>query len=105
VALSGIREGLGFTASTISWVINGYLLTYGGFLIVGGRLGDILGRRRTMLAGLAVFTLASVGAAVAWNPAMLIAGRAVQGLGAALAAPAVLASITHFSTVRLALGQ
>jgi MFS family permease len=95
VALSGIREGLGFTTATISWVINGYLLTYGGFLIVGGRLSDILGRRRTLLLGLSIFTLASIAAAVAWNPLMLIASRAVQGLGAALTAPSVLAIITH----------
>lgn len=95
VALGGIRKGLGFTPSTISWVVNGYLLTYGGFLIVGGRLGDIVGRRKTLLAGLCVFTLASVVAAVASSPTMLIVGRAVQGLGAALAAPSVLAIITH----------
>lgn len=95
VALSGIREGLGFTASSISWVINAYLLTYGGFLIVGGRLGDVLGRRRTLLAGLVLFMAGSFGAGAAWSPSMLIAGRAVQGLGAALTAPSVLATITH----------
>jgi MFS family permease len=95
VALADIRDDLGFTAATISWVVNGYLLTYGGLLIVGGRMGDVIGRRRAMLLGLAVFGLASALAASAWNPATLIAARAVQGIGGALAAPAVLAIITH----------
>jgi EmrB/QacA subfamily drug resistance transporter len=95
VALSGIRADLGFTAASLSWVINGYLLTYGGLLIVGGRLGDIIGRRRTMLIGLATFTLASCLAGFAWSPASLVVARAVQGFGGALAAPSVLAIITQ----------
>ncbi|ONI74050.1 hypothetical protein BWI15_11795 [Kribbella sp. ALI-6-A] len=95
VALTGIRADLGFTAATVSWVVNGYLLTYGGLLIVGGRLGDVIGRRRAMLSGLAVFTIASAFAGFAWNPSGLIAARVIQGVGGALAAPAVLAIITH----------
>lgn len=95
VALTGIRDDLGFTAATVSWVINGYLLAYGGLLIVGGRLGDVIGRRRAMLLGLAVFTIASALAGLAWSPQVLIAARAVQGVGGALAAPAVLAIITQ----------
>lgn len=95
VALTSIREDLGFTAATLSWVINAYLVTYGGLLIVGGRLGDIIGRRRTMLLGLAVFSVASAVAGFAWTPESLIAARAAQGIGGALAAPAVLAIITH----------
>jgi MFS family permease len=95
VALTGIRNDLGFAAATISWVINGYLLTYGGLLIVGGRLGDVIGRRRTLLFGLTVFTIASAVAGFAWNPTSLIAARAVQGVGGALAAPAVLAIVTQ----------
>jgi len=95
VALGAVRDSLGFSPASISWVINGYLLTYGGFLIVGGRLGDLVGRRRTMLIGIAVFTIASVSAAIAWTPSLLVASRALQGIGAALSAPAVLAIITH----------
>lgn len=95
VALTSIRVDLGFSATTISWVINAYLLAYGGLLIAGGRLGDVIGRRRAMLTGVVLFTVASAVAGLAWNPALLIAGRATQGLGAALAAPAVLAIITN----------
>lgn len=95
VALTGIQHDLGFTPATLSWVINGYLLAYGGLLIVGGRLGDIIGRRRAMLIGLLVFTVASAVAAWAWTPWMLVAARVVQGVGGALASPAVLATITH----------
>ena len=95
IALTGIQHDLGFTEAGLSWVINGYLLTYGGFLIVGGRFGDIIGRRRTLLIGLTVFTVASAGAAFAVAPWALILARVVQGVGGALASPAVLATITH----------
>lgn len=95
VALTSIRADLGFTPATLSWVINAYLLTYGGLLIVGGRLGDIIGRRRTLLTGLAVFTVASTLAGFAWDPVSLIAARAFQGVGGAIAAPAVLAILIH----------
>jgi MFS family permease len=95
VALADIRVALGFTPASLSWVINAYLLAYGGLLIAGGRLGDVFGRRRILLIGLGVFTLASLLAGAAGNPSLLIGARAAQGLGAALAAPAVLAIITH----------
>ncbi|MBO0748571.1 MAG: MFS transporter, partial [Acidimicrobiaceae bacterium] len=94
VALTSIRHDLGFTANTISWVINAYLLAYGGLLIVGGRLGDVIGRRRAMLIGLALFTAAALVGGFAGSPAVLVAARGVQGVGGALAAPAVLAMIT-----------
>ncbi|MFF1879075.1 MFS transporter [Leifsonia sp. NPDC058230] len=93
VGLTGIQHDLHYTPATLSWVVNAYLLAYGGFLIVGGRLGDIIGRRRAMVLGLSVFTVAVVIAAVV--PGLLILARALQGLGAALASPAVLAVITN----------
>ena len=98
VALTRIQETLGFSDATLSWVVNAYLLTYGGLLIVGGRLGDVIGRRRTLLIGLAVFTIGSGVAGLAWDPSSLIAARALQGVGGAIAAPAVLAIITHTYT-------
>lgn len=95
VALSAIQGDLGFSPASASRVVNGYLLTYGGFLIVGGKLGDIIGRRRSMLLGLIVFTVAAGVAGIAWAPSVLIVARLVQGVGGALATPAVLAIITH----------
>jgi len=93
VGLTGIQHDLGYSAATLSWVVNAYLLAYGGLLIVGGRLGDLVGRRRTLVFGLAVFLLAVVVAAL--FPPLLIVARAMQGAGAALASPSVLAVITH----------
>ena len=85
VALPSIREDLGFTESSLAWVVNAYLLTYGGFLLLGGRLGDLLGPRRLFLAGIVVFTLASLVCGLSTTQWMLVAARAVQGVGGATA--------------------
>ena len=93
IALPHIQAGLHFSATSLSWVMNGYTLTFGGLLLLGGRAGDILGRRRMFLAGIAVFTLASLAGGLAPNAGVLLAARAVQGVGGALASPAVLALV------------
>jgi EmrB/QacA subfamily drug resistance transporter len=94
VALPSIQHSLRFSQQNLQWVASGYILTYGGFLLLGGRLGDLLGRRRMLLTGLTVFAVASLAAGLAGNPALLVAARLVQGLGAALMAPAALAELT-----------
>src|SRR5690348_3975020 len=83
VALPTLQRELGFSRPGLSWVVNAFLLTFGGFLLLAGRAGDLLGRRRVFLAGLGVFTAASLGCALAGTPGALVAGRAVQGLGGA----------------------
>jgi len=93
IALPHIESGLHFSATSLSWVMNGYTLTFGGLLLLGGRAGDILGRRRTFLAGIAIFTLASLAGGLATSAGMLLAARAAQGAGGALASPAVLALV------------
>jgi len=93
IALPHIQAGLGFSLTSLSWVMNGYTLTFGGLLLLGGRMGDILGRRRTFLAGIVIFTLASLAGGLANSAALLLAARAVQGVGGALASPAVLALV------------
>src|SRR5262245_39804279 len=80
VALPSIRGSLGFSASGLSWVVNAYLLTFGGFLLLGGRLGDIWGGRRLFLVGVVVFTGASLACALAPSASALVAARAVQGI-------------------------
>ncbi|MEV4223763.1 MFS transporter [Nonomuraea sp. NPDC049725] len=94
VALPEIRGGLGFTPAGLSWVSNAFLLVYAGLLLLGGRAGDILGHRRMFLAGMTVFTVASLAGGLATAPGWLVAARALQGLGAALAAPSTLALLT-----------
>ncbi|MGW0484779.1 MFS transporter [Nonomuraea sp. NPDC003214] len=94
VALPEIRGGLGFTPAGLSWVSNAFLLVYAGLLLLGGRAGDILGHRRMFLAGMTVFTVASLAGGLATTPGWLVAARALQGLGAALAAPSTLALLT-----------
>ena len=94
VALPRIRGDLGFSTASLSWVLNAYTLTFGGLLLLGGRVGDVLGRRRTFLAGVAVFTLGSLLGGLAPSAGLLVAARALQGVGAAVAAPNVLALIT-----------
>jgi EmrB/QacA subfamily drug resistance transporter len=94
VALPRIRDDLGFSTASLSWVLNAYTLTFGGLLLLGGRVGDVLGRRRTFLAGVAVFTLGSFLGGLAPTAGLLVAARALQGVGAAVAAPNVLALIT-----------
>src|SRR5205085_7132098 len=84
VALPTIGEALDFTESSLPWVVNAYVLTFGGFLLLGGRLADLLGRRRIFMAGLILFALASLAGGLAANSGQLIAARAVQGLGAAI---------------------
>ena len=93
VALPSMAAGLHLTATSLSWVLNAYVLTFGGLLLLGGRAGDILGRRQAFIAGLAIFTLASLAGGLATAPATLLAARAVQGVGGAIASPAVLATI------------
>ena len=93
IALPHIQAGLGFSSTSLSWVMNGYTLTFGGLLLLGGRVGDILGRRRTFLVGIVIFTLASLTGGLANSAALLLAARAVQGVGGALASPAVLALV------------
>src|SRR5215216_4179828 len=84
VALPSIREDLGFSETSLAWVVNGYLLTYGGFLLLGGRLGDLFGHRRLFVAGISLFTLASLACGLATSQGMLVGARAVQGLGGAI---------------------
>ena len=93
IALPHIQTGLHFSATSLSWVMNGYTLTFGGLLLLGGRAGDILGRRRMFLAGIVVFTLASLAGGLAPNATVLLTARAIQGVGGALASPAVLALV------------
>jgi EmrB/QacA subfamily drug resistance transporter len=108
VALPDIRRGLGFTAEDLQWVISAYTLTFGGFLLLGGRAADLLGRRRVFVAGMVLFGLASLAAGVATSPGLLIAARAVQGVGGALLSPAALSILTvtfaHGRDRNLALG-
>src|SRR5438093_8401274 len=85
VALPSIRQDLGFSGTSLAWVVNGYLLTYGGFLLLGGRLGDLFGHRRLFIAGITLFTLASLACGLATTQWFLVAARSVQGLGGAVA--------------------
>ena len=94
VALPSIQRSLGFSQQNLQWVSSGYILTYGGFLLLGGRLGDLLGRRRVLLTGLAVFAVSSLTAGLATSAVFLVAARLVQGIGAALMAPAALSAVT-----------
>ena len=94
VALPAIQKALGFgNASDLQWVVTAYALAFGGFLLLGGRLADLFGRRRVFMAGVSVFALASLAGGLAQSPGMLIAFRAVQGLGGALLAPAALSLV------------
>jgi EmrB/QacA subfamily drug resistance transporter len=94
IALPDIRRALGFSTATLSWVVNGYALTFGGLLLLGARAGDILGRRLTFLVGIALFTGASLLGGFAQNPAELLTARALQGVGGAVASPSALALLT-----------
>jgi EmrB/QacA subfamily drug resistance transporter len=94
VALPSIEGELGLAASAVQWVITGYAITFGGLLILGGRAADLLGRRRMFVAGLLVFSAASLAGGLAQDLTLLVASRAVQGAGAALVAPAALSLIT-----------
>ncbi|TML66345.1 MAG: MFS transporter, partial [Actinobacteria bacterium] len=94
VALPSIQTDLGLSEANLQWIINAYTLVFGGFLLLGGRLGDLVGRKRVFLAGLVIFTTASLLNGLAVNSSMLIGCRALQGLGAALVSPAALSIIT-----------
>ena len=95
VALPSIGTSLDFSQDDLSWVVNAYTLTFGGFLLLGGRMADLLGRRRMFIAGLILFAGASLAGGLAQNDVWLIAARAVQGLGAALLSPAALSLVTE----------
>ena len=94
VALPSIQKDLGLSEANLQWIVNAYTLVFGGFLLLGGRAGDLLGRKRLFLFGLVVFTVASLLNGLAQSSGMLIACRALQGLGAAFISPAALAIIT-----------
>ena len=94
VALPSIQADLGFSAADLQWVINAYTLVFGGFLLLGGRAGDLFGRRRLFLAGVAIFSFASLLNGLATSSTWLVAARALQGLGGALVSPAALSIIT-----------
>ncbi len=94
VALPSIGRALHFSRDSLQWVITAYAITFGGFLLLGGRAADLLGRRRVFLAGVVLFTIASFFCGLAWSSGVLIASRAVQGLGAAIISPAALSIVT-----------
>jgi EmrB/QacA subfamily drug resistance transporter len=94
VALPSIQKDLGLSEANLQWIINGYTLVFGGFLLLGGRLGDLLGRKRLFLIGLVIFTTASLLDGLAQSEGMLIGSRALQGLGAALISPAALSIVS-----------
>ena len=93
VALPSIREDLGFSETSLAWVVNAYLLTFGGFLLLGGRLGDLFGHRKLFLIGITFFTFASLACGLAQSQEFLIAARAVQGLGGAVVAVVALSLV------------
>src|SRR5687768_10293719 len=93
VALPSIQDDLGYSQSGLAWVVNAYLIAFGGLLLLAGRLGDLIGQRKVFLVGLGIFTAASLLCAVAQTPGMLIAARFVQGVGGALSSAVVLGMI------------
>ncbi len=98
VALPSIRTDLGFSESSLAWVVNAYLITFGGFLLLGGRLGDLFGHRRLFLAGIGLFTAASLACGLASSQGVLVAARAVQGLGGAIVSAVALSLIMTLFT-------
>src|ERR1035441_5384907 len=94
VALPSIQHGLHFSAANLQWVVNAYTLIFGGFLLLGGRAADLLGRKRLFIAGVALFSVASLLNGLAQSSGMLVAGRGLQGLGGALVSPAALSILT-----------
>src|SRR6266536_3186618 len=93
IVLPSTRADLGFSQQSLQWVVNGYILTYGGFLLLGGRAADLLGRRRMLVTGLLVFAGASLAGGLAQSEAVLVAARLVQGFGAAMLSPAALSTL------------
>src|SRR3979411_2723148 len=101
VALPSIQADLGFSQSSLAWVVNAYLIAFAGLLLLAGRLGDLAGRKNVFLAGLGVFTVASLLCGLAVNQAMLVAARFLQGAGGALTSAVILGMIvTMFSDPR-----
>ncbi|QQR55074.1 DHA2 family efflux MFS transporter permease subunit [Candidatus Peregrinibacteria bacterium] len=98
VALPSIRDDLGFSESTLAWVVNAYMLTFGGFLLLGGRLGDLFGHRKLFLMGLGLFTLASLACGLASTQELLIVARAFQGFGGAIVAAVALSLVMNLFT-------
>jgi EmrB/QacA subfamily drug resistance transporter len=98
VALPSIQRDLGFTATGLAWVVNGYLLTFAGFMLLGGRAADLFGHRRMLVAGLFLFSASSLAGGLATAPEILVAARVAQGMGAAMLAPATLAVINTYFT-------
>lgn len=98
VALPSIRVDLGFSEASLAWVVNAYLLTFGGFLLLGGRLGDLFGQRRLFLSGIALFTLASLGCGLSSSQGLLVAARAIQGIGGAVVSAVALSLIMNLFT-------
>src|SRR5580693_3532770 len=94
VALPSIGADLGFSKQDLAWVLSAYALTFGGLLLLGGRAADLLGRRRVFMAGVLLFTAASLVCGLAWSPAALLAARVVQGAGAAIMTPTALSIIS-----------
>src|ERR671924_884983 len=94
VALPSIGKGLRFSEANLPWVVNAYVIAFGGFLLLGGRAADLIGRRRVFMAGLLVVAVASLAAGFAANEGQLIAARAAQGLGAAIISPSALSIVT-----------
>src|SRR2546429_4511644 len=94
VAIPSIQKDLKIAESTVQWVVTAYAITFGGFLLLGGRMADLLGRRRIFLVGLTLFTAASLACGLASSAGVLIASRAVQGIGAAIISPAALSIVT-----------
>src|SRR6187200_455916 len=94
VALPSIKNDLGFSQENLQWVISAYALLFGGFLLLGGRAADLLGRRRVFMVGIVVFSIASLLSGFAWSEGALIGARATQGLGAAIISPAALSILT-----------
>src|SRR5438874_5832243 len=95
VALPSIRTDLHFSQTSLAWVVNAYLLTFGGFLLLGGRLGDLFGHRRLFLGGIALFTAASVVCGLSTTKGMLVGPRAVQGVGGAVVSAVALSLIMN----------
>jgi EmrB/QacA subfamily drug resistance transporter len=98
VALPSIRDDLGFSQTSLAWVVNAYLLTFGGFLLLGGRLGDLFGQRRMFLIGIGLFTTASLACGLATSQGQLVASRAIQGLGGALVSAVALSLVMTLFT-------
>jgi EmrB/QacA subfamily drug resistance transporter len=98
VALPSIRDDLGFSQTSLAWVVNAYLLTFGGFLLLGGRLGDLFGYRRLFLGGITLFTLASLACGLSTTQDLLVASRAVQGLGGAVVSAVALSLVMNLFT-------